>query len=108
MKNNLWYMGFLSLFSLLYFVNGSIGYLGFIGFLPYFSAYKVSDERLERNFGKATRKSFAYIIVFSVMTITYISLTKSTELFAPAFIMLFGGSLLVCLISLFYYDRKGI
>lgn len=107
MRNTLWYMGFLSLFSLMYFNEGSVAWLAFIGFLPYFSTYKVNDERLEKNLGRATRKGFAYSIVFGVLTIVYISLTKSVELFAPAFILLFGGSLLVCLISLFYYDKKG-
>jgi len=107
MKNTLWYMGFLSLMSLMYFADGNTAFLAFIGFLPYFSTYKVNDERLEKNLGKATRKAFAYIIVFGILTILYISLTKSIELFAPAFIILFGGSLLVCLVSLFYYDKKG-
>ncbi len=107
MKNMLWYMGFLSFFSLLYFTNGTIGFLGFLGFLPYFATYSISDERLERNLGKATRASFSYTILFGVATVAYISMTDKIELFAPAFIMLFGGSLIVCLISLLYYDRKG-
>jgi hypothetical protein len=105
MKNTLWYMGFLSALSLMYFINGKVGFLGFLGFLPYFTTYSVSDERLEKNLGKATRTAFAYTIVFGVSTIVYISLTDKVEYFAPAFIMLFGGSLLVCLISLLYYDR---
>ncbi len=106
MKNMLWYMGFLSVLSLLYFSNGSIGFFGFLGFLPYFATYNVSDERLEKNLGKATRTAFAYTILFGVTTIVYISITDKIEYFAPAFILLFGGSLIVCLLSLLYYDRK--
>ncbi len=109
MKNNLWYLGFLSLFSLLYFVEGKTGFLGFIGFLPYFGIYSLSDERIEKNVGRATRNAFIYTILMGVGTINYIYLTNSsTELFAPAFIILFGGSMIVSLISLYYYDRKGV
>ena len=108
MKNMLRYLGFLSILSLLYFVEGKTAFLGFIGFLPYFGIYKLSDERLEINVGKATRNAFIYTIIFGIGTITYIYLThSSTELFAPAFVVLFGGSMIVCLISLLYYDRKG-
>ena len=105
MKNILWYLGFLSLLSLLYFVEGKVGFLGFLGFVPYFSVYKMSDERLEINFGKATKNAFMFTIFFGVATIVYIYLAQSIELFAPAFVILFGGSLLTCLFSLFYYDK---
>lgn len=105
--SRLWFMGFLSLASLYYFNDGNLGWLAFIGFLPYFLAYKVRDERLEQNLGKATKKAFSYLIIFGVLSIVYISMTNNIGLFAPAFIAIFAGSLLVCLISLFYYDRKG-
>ncbi|MCP3682863.1 MAG: DUF3796 domain-containing protein [bacterium] len=105
MKNILWYLGFLSLLSLLYFVEGKIGFLGFLGFVPYFATYKITDERLEINLGKATKNAFAYTIFFGVATVVYIYITHSIELFAPAFVVLFGGCLIVCLFSLFYYDK---
>jgi len=107
MKNILWYLGFLSCVSLLYFVEGKTAFLWFLSFVPYFATYKMSDERLEINLGKATRNAFVYTIFFGVATIVYIYLTQSTGLFAPAFVILFGGSLLTCLFSLFYYDKAG-
>ncbi len=107
MKNMLWYLGFLSLLSLLYFVEGKTAFLWFLCFIPYFATYNASDERLEINFGRATRNAFMYTIFFGVATIVYIYLTKSIELFAPAFIVLFGGSLIMCLLSLLYYDNAG-
>lgn len=105
MKNILWYLGFLSVASLLYFVEGKTAFLWFLSFIPYFATYNMSDERLEKNLGKATMNSFVYTIFFGVATIAYIYLTNSIELFAPAFVILFGGSLIVCLFSLFYYDK---
>ena len=49
-----------------------------------------------------------YTIFFGIATIVYIYLTNSSiELFAPAFVFLFGGSLIVCLLSVFYYDKMG-
>ena len=105
MKNMLWYLGFLSLLSLLYFVEGKFAFLWFLAFIPYFGLYKISDERLEINFGRATRNAFMYTIFFGVGTIVYIYLTQNTELFAPAFVVLFGGSLIVCILSLLYYDK---
>ncbi len=107
MKNILWYLGFLSLVSLLYFVEGKTAFLLFLCFIPYFATYNANDERVEANTGKATRNAFAYTIFFGVAVITYIYLTGSVDLFAPAFVALFGGSLIVCLVSLLYYDRKG-
>ena len=108
MKNILWYLGFLSIVSSLYFVEGKTVFLCFLSFIPYFSMYNLSDERLEIIIGRATRNAFMYTIFFGVATIAYIYLThSSTELFAPAFVFLFGGSLMVCLLSAFYYDKRG-
>ena len=107
MKNMLWYLGFLSVVSLLYLVEGKTAFLWFLCFIPYFATYNAKDERIEVNTGKATRNAFIYNIFFGVGTIAYIYLTGSIELFAPAFVALFGGSLLMCLVSLFYYDKMG-
>ena len=105
MKNIIWYLGFLSLLGLLYFVEGKIGFLGFFGFISYFSIYKISDERMEKNIGKATRNAFMYTIYFGSATIAYGYLTKNIELLIPAFVVLLGGALIICLFSLFYYDK---
>ena len=107
MKNALWYLGFLSVLSLLYFVEGKLGFIGFLGFISYFSIYKMSDERLEENVGRATRNAFMYMVFFGSATFVYGYLTKNMEIILPAFLVLFGGSLLVCLLSLFYYNKKG-
>ncbi|MCK5282930.1 MAG: DUF3796 domain-containing protein [Nanoarchaeota archaeon] len=107
MKNMLWYLGFLSVVSLLYFVEGKTAFLWFLCFIPYFATYNASDERLEINFGRATRNAFMYVIFFGVASIVYIYLTHSIELFAPAFVILLGGSLMICLFSLLYYDKAG-
>lgn len=105
MKNSLWYLGFLSFVSLLYFVENQTAFLFFLGFLPYFAIYKLSDERIELNLGKASKNAFLYNILFGVGTIIYIYFSNNIALFAPAFVLLFGGSLLVCIISLFYYEK---
>jgi len=107
MKNMLWYLGFLSALSLLYFVEGKIGFLGFLGFISYFTVYKMNDERIERNIGRATTNAFMYTVFFGSATIAYGYLTKNTEILLPAFVILFGGALIICLLSLFYYDKTG-
>ena len=108
MRNIVWYLGFLSVVSVLYFVEGKTVFLCFLSFIPYFALFDFSDERFELTVGRATRNAFMYTILFGVGTIAYIYLShSSTELFAPAFIVLFGGSLMVCLFSIFYYDRVG-
>jgi hypothetical protein len=107
-KNVLWYLGTLSIISILYFVEGKTVFLWFLSFIPYFSIYKLSDERLEMIIGRATRNAFMYSIFFGVGIFVYIYMTQSViELFAPAFVILLGGSLMVCLFSVFYYDRAG-
>ncbi|MFC2162123.1 DUF3796 domain-containing protein [Candidatus Altiarchaeota archaeon] len=107
MKNTLWYLGFLSIASLLYFVEGKPVFLMFLAFIPYFSVYKTNDERIDENLGRATRNSFMYSMFTGVATITYIYITGRTGLFAPAFIILFGGGLIICITSLLIYERSG-
>jgi hypothetical protein len=108
MKNVLWYLGFLSVVSVLYFIEGKTVFLWFLSFIPYFAMYNLSDERLEQIVGRATRNAFMFSIFFGVGMFVYIYLTNSSiELFAPAFVFLLGGGLMVCLFSVFYYDRVG-
>ena len=108
MKNMLWYLGFLSITTVLFFIEGKTVFLWFLSFVPYFSIYKISDERLEEVVGRATRNAFLFSIFFGVGAFVYIYLTHSiTDLFAPAFVFLLGGSLMVCLFSVFYYDKTG-
>jgi hypothetical protein len=107
MKNALWYLGFLSVFSLLFFVERKPAFLGFLGFLSYFSLYRIKDERLEINVGKATRNAFMYMMFFGTGTLVYVYLVHDPDLLAPAFPVLFGGSLLLCVLSVLYYEITG-
>ncbi|MHC1605348.1 MAG: DUF3796 domain-containing protein [Candidatus Methanofastidiosia archaeon] len=105
MKNALWHLGFLSLASLLYFVEGKTAFLWFFGFIPYFALYNLNDEMLEMFVGRATTNAFVYTIFFGVAAVAYIYLTGNTKLFGAAFAALLGGALLVCILSLFYYTQ---
>ena len=105
MKNIMWYMGFLSFLSLLFFAEGGTGFLGFLGFIPYFSTYKIKDERLEVNVGRATRNAFAFTMFGGSAIIGVLYLLKNTELLLSGFAVLFGGTLLVCIFSLLYYEK---
>ncbi len=107
MKNSFWYLGFLSLLSLLYFVEGKVGFLGFLGFLSYFSVYKLNDERIEVNIGKASRNAFLFTVFFGALSVAYGYLTKNEAILIPLFVIMFGGALIICLLSLFYYDKVG-
>ncbi len=107
MKNAFWYLGFLSVLSVLTLKEGDGGFLGFLGFLPYFSIYRMSDERIELNIGRASRNAFMFTIFFGSATITYGYWTGDDQILLPAFVILFGGALMVCLLSLFFYDRMG-
>jgi hypothetical protein len=89
-------------------VEGKSVFLWFLSFSPYFSLYNLSDERLEQIVGRATRNAFMFMIFFGVGSFVYIYLTQgSIDLFAPAFIVLLGGGLMVCLFSVSYYDKAG-
>ena len=72
MKNVLWYLGFLSVVSMLYFFEGKTVFLWFLSFIPYFAMYNLSDERLDQIVGRATRNAFMYSIFFGVGTFIYI------------------------------------
>ena len=105
MKNVLWYLGFLSLLSLLYFVNGNWLFFSFLGFLPYFVAYWAKDERVDVNVGRASKNAFLYIIIAGAFSIVYISLTGLHAL--EAYALLFAGSIITCVLSFVYYDLRG-
>jgi len=107
MRSAFWYLGFLSFLSLLFFAEGKVGFLGFLGFLSFFSVYKISDEMLEVNIGRASRNAFLFAMFFGSASLAYLYLTNGLELFPIAFVLLFGVTLLVCLLSLFYYQKVG-
>ncbi|KYK37467.1 MAG: DUF3796 domain-containing protein [Theionarchaea archaeon] len=104
MKNAIWYLGFLSLLSLLYFARGTWTYLCFLGFLPYFVAYWAKDERVEINVGRASRNAFLYVVASGAASIVYVSLTKDIAAFAWAFALVFSGCIIICVLSFLYYD----
>jgi hypothetical protein len=106
MKNTLWYLGFLSPLSLLFFVTGEIGFLGFAVFALYFTIYKENDERLEINTGLATRNAFLFAIFTGAISLFYISITKDRNFFPIAFTLLFSGSIVISVLSYGYYNLK--
>ena len=106
MKNALWYLGFLSLLSLLYFVNGNTDYLGFLGFVLYFSIHNRNDERLERNIGKSTRNAFLFIVFAGAASCVYFTLTGDIIILAKTSKLLFAGCIIICVFSYYYYNFR--
>jgi hypothetical protein len=106
MKNTLWYLGFLSPLSLLYFVTGELGFLGFAVFALYFTIYKENDERLEINTGLATRNAFLFVVFAGAISLFYINITQNKSFFPIAFVLLFSGSIVVSVLSYGYYNLK--
>jgi len=109
MKNVLWYLGFLSPMSLLYFVDGDWVFLCFLGFFPYFAIYLAKDERVELNMGRATRNAFLWVIFSGAVIIIYLAITQNPypKSLNWAFSLLWSGSLLICPFSFLYYDLTG-
>ncbi len=106
MKNVLWYLGFLSFLSVLYFVTGKWTFLSFLGFLPYFVAYWAKDERVEVNVGRASRNAFLYTVASGTLGIIYVSITGDVTALSLAFILLFAGAMIICVLSFLYYDLR--
>ncbi len=106
MKNALWYLGFLSPLCLLYFVTGNIGFAGFAAFAVYFTVYGENDERLQRNVGLATRNAFLYVVFAGAASIIYTTIIKDNSIFPVAFTLLFSGSIIICVLSYFFYNFK--
>lgn len=106
MKNTLWYLGFLSPLSLLYFITGDIGFAAFAAFAVYFTVYGENDERLQRNVGLATRNAFLYVVFAGAISIIYITLIRDKSIFPLAFTLLFSGSIIICVLSYFFYNSK--
>jgi hypothetical protein len=104
MKNALWYLGFLTPLSILFFVTGETGYLGFAAFAPYFMIYGENDERLRLNVGLATRNAFLYVVLSGAICIIYMNLTQNVSFFPFAFTLLFSGSIIVSVISYAFYN----
>jgi hypothetical protein len=107
-RSSLWYLGFLSFLCLLYFEGGNPGFFGFLTFVPYFVIYRMGDERIEANVGKATRNAFLFSAIAGSMELVYIRLAGLADAaFVDAFVALFTGSLMVCLLSLVFYEALG-
>jgi len=107
-RSSLWYLGFLSLLSLLYFDGGNPGFFGFLAFAPYFVVYRFGDERIEANIGKAARNAFWFTAIAGSIELVYIRLLGLADAaFVDAFTTLFAGSLIVCLLSLVFYEAAG-
>lgn len=108
MKNILWYLGFLSLLSLLYIQNYDSGFLFFLSFILFFFTYLAKkDERIDKNIGRATRNAFLYTMVSSAASIVYINLKGDFMLYQWAFACVIAGTLGICVLSFLYYDYSG-
>ena len=108
MKNVLWYLGFLSFLSLLYFKDSDTGFLLFLSFLLFFFTYLAKkDERIDENIGRATRNAFLYTIGSSAVSILYITLVGNLALYQWAFAGVITGTLVICILSFLYYDISG-
>lgn len=107
MKNPIWYLGFLSLLSLLYSVKGTWTYLCFLGFIPFFLTYWAKDERVDVNVGRASRNAFIYVVASGAVSIVYSSLTGDVTALRWAFALLFSGCIIICVLSFLYYDLRG-
>lgn len=106
MKNALWYLGFLSPLSLLYFLTGETGFLGFAVFALYFTIYKENDERLMANTGLATRNAFLFVVFAGSISLFYINIALDKNFFPIAFVLLFSGSIVISVLSYGYYNLK--
>ncbi|MHC1605347.1 MAG: DUF3796 domain-containing protein [Candidatus Methanofastidiosia archaeon] len=107
MKNVLWYLGFLSMISLLYFVKGDSGYLLYLSFLMFFLTYNAKDERVEVNEGRAARNAFLYVMFVCAASVAYVALTNNTAFYQWAFALVITGALVICVLSFKYYENKG-
>lgn len=106
MKKSPQYLGFLSFLSLIYFVTWNTTFLVFIAFALYFTSRKKIDERLQKNIGLATRNAFVYVVLVGIMSLVYIDLVQDNSIFPLAFTLLFSGSIIVHVISYFFYNFK--
>ena len=107
-KSSLWYLGFLSFLSFLYFGSGNPGFFGFLTFAPYFVIYRFEDERIEQDIGKAARNAFLFSAIAGSLELVYIRLLGLADAaFVDAFVTLFVGGLIVCLVSLIWYEVVG-
>jgi asparagine N-glycosylation enzyme membrane subunit Stt3 len=108
MKNVLWYIGFLSFLSLLYFKDHDTGFLLFLSFLLFFFTYLAKkDERIDINIGRATRNAFLYTMGSSAVAILYITLVGNVALYQWAFAGVITGTLGISVLSFLYYDLSG-
>jgi len=108
MKNILWYLGFISILSILYFIKGDSGYLLFLSFALFFFTYWTkADERINQNIGRATRNAFLYTMFSSVLSILYINLTENIDFYQWGFALVITGTLAICILSFLYYDNTG-
>jgi hypothetical protein len=99
-------LGFLSPLSLLYFATGEIGFAGFAAFAVYFRVYGEDDERLHRNVGLVTRNAFFYVVFAGALSLIYITIFKEQSFFPLAFTLLFSGSIIICVLSYFFYNLR--
>jgi len=108
MKNILFYLGFISILSILYLIKGDPGFLLFLSFALFFFTYWTkTDERINQNIGRATRNAFLYMMFSSVLSILYINLAGNIVFYQWGFAIVITGALAICVLSFLYYDNTG-
>ncbi|MBU7031553.1 MAG: DUF3796 domain-containing protein [Theionarchaea archaeon] len=107
MRNVLWYLGFMSLLSLLYFMDRDAGYLLYVSFAMFFFTYNAKDERVQINEGKASRNAFLYMMITAALSLAYVSFTGNIRFYQWAFALVIAGALAVCVLSFKYYENTG-
>lgn len=107
-KNIMRFLGFLGLLGLLGLVTGNTGFYGFFGFFGFLSIFwgKGTDERVDRNIGRACRNSFVFAMAASAAFISLMA-TLEVDLFPVAFTALFAGGVAVFVGSFVYYNTRG-
>ncbi|MBN2066785.1 MAG: DUF3796 domain-containing protein [Candidatus Thermoplasmatota archaeon] len=108
MRHPLWYLGFLSLPSLLYVIRGDPGFLLFLSFLMFFFTYWTkTDERVAVNIGRASRNAFLYTMIIGAASIIYVNLVQDSAWYQWMFALVITGALSICVLSFMYYDSTG-
>jgi fatty acid desaturase len=105
------WLKYLSLLGLLGFMGPATGNAGFYGFFGFFGLAALggipSDERLQANINKAARNAFITGILIFVVTVILSTLMFGPSFYIPAFVVNFAVQIVVFVLSLRIFDRRG-
>lgn len=108
-RNKVGYLGFLGFVGLLGIFTGNSGFYGFFGFFGLLSSLwgRGSDERVDQNINRACRNTFVFTMIVSTLWIIYLATVQALDVCPLAIASLFGGNVLLFVISFIYYDMRG-